>query len=149
MHPEQKSFYERVGGRAALEKVHKLFYTRAFSHPWLGQYFYAHVQEVLELQQTQFMSYLMGGPNEFAGFPPKKAHAHMNIPEELFLIRQRLLSEAIQEAGLSDELREEWLALDARMKFAIVKKDVSECSSQETGKAIVDFPNPARRQAKN
>ncbi|MDH3327283.1 MAG: group 1 truncated hemoglobin, partial [Gammaproteobacteria bacterium] len=74
-----KTLYERLGGVETLEKVHKIFYDKAYKHPWLRLYFTDKLQQVLEEQQTDFMTQLMGGPKKYGGKTPKMAHQHMNI----------------------------------------------------------------------
>jgi hemoglobin len=137
-----KTLFDRIGGFDTLEKVHKIFYDKAFSHPWLKQYFTERPQSFLENQQTDFMGQLMGGPKRYAGKNPKMAHQHINITEDLFRLRQFMLNEAIIEYGLADELRKEWMRADASIKMAIIKKSVDECSTSRPTQEILDFPKP-------
>ncbi|HFE37452.1 MAG TPA: group 1 truncated hemoglobin [Gammaproteobacteria bacterium] len=138
-----KTLFDRVGGFKTLEKVHKIFYDKAYEHVWLKHYFADKPQEVLEQQQTDFMAQLMGGPKRYAGKTPKMAHQHINITEELFKLRQDMLSESLAEAGLSDELRKEWLKADATLKLAVTKKSINECTGSYAAQKILDFPKPA------
>ena len=138
-----KTLFDRLGGKPTLEKVHKIFYDKCYAHPWLGKYFTHKPQEVLETQQTDFMQNLMGGPNLYAGKTPKNAHQHINISAELFTLRQQVLSESIKEAGISDELREQWLAADGKLQKALVKSSVKECVRAYEMQDILDFKKPA------
>ncbi len=138
-----KTLFKRLGGKATLERVHKTFYDLAYAHPWLRKYFTDKPQEVLEQQQTDFMSYLMGGPNLYTGKTPKMAHQHMVITDELFEVRRQLLSEAIKQEGISDDLREEWLAADSALKRSISKKTAGDCQRAYATQEILDFKNPA------
>lgn len=134
------SLFDRLGGKPTFIRVHKIFYDKAFAHPWLGKYMEGHDQDLLENQQTDFMVQLMGGPKIYAGKTPKTAHRHMMITEELFDLRSRLLSESIQEAGISDDLRDQWLAVDSRLKQSLVKQSEAECSRRYFDEPIVNFP---------
>ena len=134
-----KTLYERLGGKATYEKVHKIFYDKAYAHPWLSKYFTDKPQEVLESQQTDFMIQLMGGPKAYGGKAPKFAHQHMMISEELFELRAQMLSDSIKEAGIADNLREEWLAADATFKRALVKNSVADCSQSYPNQVILNF----------
>ena len=140
-----KTLYDRLGGKATLERVHKTFYDMAFAHPWLRKYFTDKPQLALEEQQTDFMSYLIGGPNRYTGKTPKMAHQHMVITEELFEVRRQLLSDAIKKEKISDKLREEWLAADSTLKRALVKKSAADCQRAYANQEILDFKNPAQR----
>ncbi|MFC1747624.1 group 1 truncated hemoglobin [Pseudomonadota bacterium] len=137
-----KTLFKRLGGKPTLERVHKIFYDAVYAHPWLKQYFTDKPQLGLEEQQTAFMGYLMGGPNLYVGKTPKVAHQHMVISEELFELRSQLLSDAIKEAGISDALREEWLAADAALKKSISKTAASDCVRAYPTQEILDFPKP-------
>jgi len=139
-----KTLFERIGGIKTLEKVHKCFYDKAYADPWLKLYFTDKPQQVLEEQQTTFMAQLTGGPKIYGGKSPKMAHQHMNITEELFLLRQSLLSQSIQEMGISDDLRQEWLNADAALKNSIVKKSKEECRTAYATQPILDFANPKK-----
>ena len=138
-----KTLFDRLGGIKTLEQVHKKFYDKAFAHDWLRLYFTDKPQIVLEEQQTDFMMQLMGGPKLYGGKTPKMAHQHMNISDELFELRQKMLSETIKEAGISDELRQEWLIADASLKNAIVKKSKEDCRTAYAAQEILDFKNPS------
>ena len=134
-----KTLYDRLGGKHAFIKVHKIFYDKAYAHPWLSKYFTDKPQEILESQQTDFMVQLMGGPKAYAGKTPKSAHQHMMISEELFELRSQLLSESIKEAGIHDKLRAEWLAADATLKRALVKSSEKECTQSYPNQPILNF----------
>lgn len=138
-----KTLFKRLGGKPTLERVHKTFYDLAYTHPWLGKYFTDKPQLALEEQQTDFMSYLMGGPNLYTGKTPKMAHQHMVITDELFELRRQLLSKAIKKDGISDELREEWLAADSALKRSISKKTAADCQRSYANQEILDFKKPA------
>jgi len=138
-----KSLFDRLGGISTLKKVHKTFYDKAYQHPWLKLYFTDKPQQVLEEQQTAFMTQLTGGPRMYSGKTPKMAHQHMNISDELFELRQQMLSESIQKHNISDDLREEWLRVDDALKKAIVKKSIDECKTSYATQEVLDFHNPA------
>lgn len=138
-----KTLFDRIGGFDTLRKVHKIFYDELFQHPWIRPYFTDKPQEVLENQQTDFMAQLMGGPRCYGGKTPKMAHQHMHIVEEMFDIRNDVLSDAIKKAGIADDLREEWLAADRSLKQAVVKKSKEDCRTAYAAQEILDFPKPA------
>ena len=137
-----KSLFDRVGGLKTLEKVHKDFYDKAYAHPWLSQYFTDKPQQILEDQQTAFMAQLIGGPKAYGGKTPKMAHQHMYITEELFALRRSLLSEAISENHISDEVREEWLTADSALKNSIIKKSPEDCKRAYNTQEILNFAKP-------
>ena len=139
-----QSLFERLGGFKTLEKVHKVFYDKIYAHSWMKQYFAGKPQDILESQQTKFMTSIMGGPNAYAGKRPKYAHQHMYITEELFLLRQKMLSESIKECGVSDALKTEWINADNALKRSVVKKSYDDCELNNVHQEIMDFPNSGR-----
>ncbi len=134
-----KTLYDRLGGKPTYVKVHKIFYDKAYAHSWLSRYFTDKPQELLENQQTDFMIQLMGGPKCYSGKSPKSAHQHILITGELFELRAQMLSESITEAGISDELRDEWLAADATFQRALVKTSEEECARAYPTQPILNF----------
>ena len=140
-----KTLFNRLGGKPTLERVHKTFYDLAYAHDWLRPYFTDKPQEILEQQQTDFMSGLMGGPKSYAGKTPKMAHQHMVISEELFEARKQLLSDALKQEGISDALSAEWLAVDSTLKRALLKNSAADCRQAYPNQEILDFKNPSER----
>jgi len=137
-----KTLFNRIGGLTTLQKVHKIFYDKVYSHEWLKLYFTDKPQTLLEDQQTDFMAQLIGGPKKYAGKTPKMAHQHIHITDDLFELRQQILDQSLREYGLADGLRKEWLMADAALKKAITKKSVDECKQSYPTQAILDFPKP-------
>ena len=141
------NLFELIGGRPTLDKVHKIFYDKIYKHPWIGQYFHGIQQEIIEVQQSDFMSQAMGGPAMYLGKLPIPAHRHMFISEELFELRTQFLKEAFLEAGVSEQNQQHWLKIDQAFKKGIVKKSVSECSLRFNTDDIINVPNPIKNSA--
>ena len=137
-----QSLFERLGGQETYDKVHKIFYDKAYAHPWLSKFFTDKPQEHLENQQTDFMMQLMGGPKRYAGKSPKDAHKHIFITDELYELRAQLLAESIQEAGISNELKQEWIKADATFQRALVKNSADECVRAYPTQPILNFTRP-------
>ncbi len=136
------TLFDRLGGFDIMSKVHKIFYDKLFVHPWLKQFFVEHPQDIFETQQTNFMAGLMGGPKIYAGKTPKMAHQNILITDELFDARSDILSQAIKEAGVADDVRKEWLEADRTLKRALVKSSISECRTMFNGQRIYNISKP-------
>ena len=115
------SLFDAVGGMPTLEKVYRIFYDKIYSHPWIGQFFAGHSQESIEKRQVSFMAEKMGANVEYMGKGMEIAHEAMYITGELFSLRQSLLEASLQEAGVSEELRERWMRIDGAFRKKIVK----------------------------
>lgn len=137
-----ENFFEQIGGRPCLERVHKILYTKLHEHPWLKGFFAHTNREVVESQQTDFWTGLMGGPPVYGGRSPRDAHVHMFMPAEVFAIRHKLLEAALIEAGVAPDLRDRWLALDAGFERAIVNQSPDECHGRYRTEMVIIVPKP-------
>ena len=136
------TFLDELGGVPTVDKVHNLLYDKLLSHPWLKGFFVNFERWHLIEQQTEFMSDLFGRPPMYAGRAPMRAHQHIFITEEIFMLRHEMLFKSLDEANISAEHKEPWLKLDLGMKAAIVKQSVDECEPlYKTGDLIV-VPKP-------
>jgi truncated hemoglobin YjbI len=136
------NFFEQVGGRSCIERVHSILYTKLFKHPWLKGFFTHTKREVVESQQTDFWTGLMGGPAVYGGRSPRDAHVHMFMPAEVFAIRHKLLGDSLIEAGVAPDLRKKWMALDAGFERAIVNKSPDECHGRYRTEEVIIVPKP-------
>ena len=136
-----KERFEQMGGRDMLVRVNKSFYDKMYAHPWLSKYFEHVEQEYIEMQQTNFMQATLGGDNIYGGKTPVFAHTRIKITEELFVEREKLLKEALEEVGASQPLVNAWLNLDVKFKPAIIKKSEQMEKSSPFG-PLMDFPKP-------
>ncbi len=137
------NFFEQIGGYPCLRRVHNILYTKLFAHPWLKGFFVRSKRDVVESQQTDFWASLMGGPSVYGGRSPRDAHVHMFLPAEVFAIRHQLLGQALVEAGVAPQLREIWLALDAKFERAIVNQSPDECHGRYRSEEVIIVPRPA------
>jgi hemoglobin len=137
-------FLDQVGGKACVERVHKILYEKLLSHPWLKGFFVGLERWHLEEQQTDFMIDMFGNsPQCYQGRFPMNAHQHLFITEEVFMVRHGLLAEAITEAEVSGDHKARWLEYDMSMKDAVVKKTVDECEGRYRSEKVIVVPKPA------
>ncbi len=136
------SLFDELGGTSCLERVHRIFYDKLLSHPWLKDFFKGVPRAHLESQQNSFMAGAFGGPRRYGGRPIDTAHVHMFITEEVFQLRHELLDQALKEAGVRPDLRERWLDYNMKTKKALVKKSVSECHGRYRTEPIIVVENP-------
>lgn len=137
-----RTLFERVGGRATLERVHRLLYNRIYVDRDMGPFFADVPRERQEKQLTDFMSGAMGGPMPYVGSHPREAHRHMLITADLFDRRHRFLTEALAEAGVASPARDEWLRIDGAFKRILVKARVEDCTPRYTGGPILTSKGP-------
>ncbi len=134
--------FDRIGGRASLIAINKVFYDKVYKHAWLKLYFQAIPQQHIEDQQVDFMQKVLGGENQYVGKAPPIAHSHMFIPDELFDVRKKLLIESFAETKTHPELIDKWLNLDESFRRVLVKKSPAECKARFTTDPILNFDEP-------
>ncbi|HXH71747.1 MAG TPA: group 1 truncated hemoglobin [Mariprofundaceae bacterium] len=143
----RQSLFDAVGGLPTLEKVHRIFYDKIYAHPWIGQFFKGHDQRAIELRQTQFMGEKFGGPVKYPGMELELAHRRMYITPELFSLRQKLLRESLEEAGVAPELVGRWLRIDAAFRKDIVNESLEDFETIDLKyERPLVIPNPADTQ---
>lgn len=142
----KQTLYQAVGGLPTLQKVHKIFYDRIYAHDWLKQFFSGHEQKAIEDRQTSFMAEKMGGPDPYPGKDIKMVHEAMYITQELFELRQALLAESLQEAGVDEESRERWLRIDGAFMQQIVKDSIESMYNNDWKyKKPIIIPKPSEK----
>lgn len=134
--------FNRIGGRASLIIINKVFYDKVYKHPWLKQYFIKIAQQHIEDQQVDFMQKVLGGENLYVGKAPPIAHKHMFIPDELFDVRKQLLIDTFKETNTHPEMAKKWLNLDESFRRILVKKSLDECQPRFTTDPILNFDKP-------
>jgi truncated hemoglobin YjbI len=139
---QDQTLFAALGGRATLERVHKVFYDKLYADPWLSQFFVGVPRDHIENQQTEFMMQSMGGPEQYMGSMPPQAHRHMFITDEAFERRHGMLDAAIRECGVPDTLRLRWLKIDHAFKGKLVKASLDECQGRYRTEPILVARKP-------
>lgn len=138
----EDNLFDKLGGRATLERVHKVFYDKVFEHPWMKSFFAGVNRDAIEKQQTDFMTSNMGGGKIYCGGLPKPVHKHMFITTELYDLRQKMLIEAMNECGIDGELAARWIKIDDAFRGSLVKDGIDECEKRFATDELLAFPKP-------
>jgi hemoglobin len=78
------SLFEQLGGAASIEAVVEDFYGRVLADETLRPVFAGIDLDNLRRHQTRFMSYALGGPNQYTGRSMRLAHAGLGITAAQF-----------------------------------------------------------------
>lgn len=113
-----------------VQAINKKFYDLIYADPWLKTMFEVVAQEVIEVQQTDFMVGALGGPIRYCGRSPKDAHPHLYVTEEIWQRREAHLISAFEALNVDPNFSERWLKIDKAFKKAIVKNSVDECTKR-------------------
>ena len=139
---QESPYFIKLGGRATIERVHKIFYDKVYAHPWLKQFFVASPREHQENQQTDFMISILGGPPAYSGRIPRDAHTHLFITDEIFDLRHTMLTEALKEARVPDDVAAPWLRKDEGFRSALVKQSIDDCKGRYRSEKIIAPDRP-------
>lgn len=78
------SLYVRLGGADAIAAVVDAFYARVLADELLSPLFAGKDMAQQRTHQTRFMSYALGGPNQYKGRSMQRAHAGLGITPTQF-----------------------------------------------------------------
>lgn len=73
------TIYEKVGGEPAIAKVVDYFYDLVLADPTVSHFFEHTDMEKQRMHQTKFISFALGGPNQYTGGSMAKAHEGMHL----------------------------------------------------------------------
>lgn len=117
-----QSLYEKLGGEEAIGKVVDYFYKNVLADESVSHFFENTDMEKQRRHQTKFLSFALGGPNQYSGNSMAKAHTGMNIQPEHFQSIANHLRDALQHFNVKDEDINEALAHVASLKDDIIGK---------------------------
>ncbi|WP_394231377.1 group 1 truncated hemoglobin [Niallia oryzisoli] len=115
-----ESLYEKVGGEAAIEKVVDYFYNELVLKDETVNHFFENTDmEKQRRHQSKFISFALGGPNQYSGKSMAKAHEGMNLQPEHFQAIANHLHDALAHFGVEES------DIDAALtKVATLKDDI-------------------------
>jgi len=125
--PQQKSLYQRLGGKPAITAVVDEFVSRVAADNRINHYFSADVADPARL--VTFKMNLInqicqgtGGPCTYMGKDMKTAHAGMGITDADFTALVQDLTGALDKFNVGDKEKNDLLAILGSMKPDIVSK---------------------------
>lgn len=118
------TIFERNGGFAVIRKVVSAFYDRVLASPDLGRHFVDVDMRGLINHQTQFISFVMGGPGtSYTDDALLRVHAPLHISAAEFEEMRMLLRETLEDHGFSDEdVQSVDAAVDARRSAVVADR---------------------------
>ena len=98
------SDYDQIGGAPAVRVVVDRFYELLLGDDRLASYFDGIDLARLKRHQVLLISQVLGGPASYDGRELSQAHAGMGISREDFALVVSYLVQALQEAGVPDDI---------------------------------------------
>ena len=97
------TLYEKYGGEETIAKVVDYFYDLVLKDDTVN-HFFAHTDMVKQrAHQTKFISYALGGPNQYTGGSMSKVHKGMNLQPAHYDAIVSHLQAALQHYGVNEE----------------------------------------------
>lgn len=119
----EQTLYEKVGGEAAISKVVDYFYNELVLKDESVNQFFEHTDmEKQRSHQTKFISFALGGPNQYTGQSMAKVHQGMNLQPEHFQAIVTHLHDALAHFGVSEADIDQALSKVATLKDDIIYK---------------------------
>jgi hemoglobin len=99
----EQNLYEKVGGEEAIEKVVDYFYSElVLKDETVNHFFKETDMEKQRKHQSKFISFALGGPNQYSGQSMAKAHQGMNLQPEHFNAIVKHLHDALAHFGVNE-----------------------------------------------
>lgn len=117
-----ETLYERLGGRDAISKVVDVFYDKVLADESVNHFFKETDMEKQRRHQSLFISWALGGPNQYSGKSMELAHKGMNLDESHFGAIANHLAESLREFNVSEQDINEVLEKLSSMKNDILYK---------------------------
>lgn len=98
-----QTLYEKFGGETGIGKLVDDFYERVLADDTVNHFFDKTDMKKQRLHQAHFLSFALGGPNQYTGRSMAKAHEGMNLQTEHYNAIVRHLGDALTAAGAGKE----------------------------------------------
>ena len=150
--PKPKSLFERLGGKAAIEKVTDDFLAIVKDDKRINKFFAATVKDKKKLEALRnsvvdFMCKATGGDCEYKGKDMKEAHKNMKIKDADFDAFVEDLTKALDKNSVGQTEKDELLGALGGMKADIVTVAAKPAAST-TAKAAASGTTAAPKSSK-
>jgi hemoglobin len=101
---DKKTVYEQIGGAPAVEAAVEVFYKKVLGDPELMGFFQETNMTFQKQHQRDFITFLTGGSDKYAGKDMRAAHKHLHLTDEHFDAIKTYLGETLLELGVDKNL---------------------------------------------
>ncbi|HKJ22303.1 MAG TPA: group 1 truncated hemoglobin [Gammaproteobacteria bacterium] len=109
-----KTLYERIGGEAAVNAAIDIFYRKVLADDRISSYFEDVDMDRQAAKQKAFLTFALGGPNQYSGRDMRAGHAHLvqrGLSDAHFDAVMEDLAATLQELNVPPELIAEAAAI--------------------------------------
>ncbi|HZG58924.1 MAG TPA: group 1 truncated hemoglobin [Anoxybacillus sp.] len=98
----KQTLYKKLGGEETIAKIVDYFYDLVLADDTVNHFFKNTDMEKQRQHQAKFISYALGGPNQYTGRSMAKAHEGMNIQPVHFDVIVKYLHDALAHFDVSE-----------------------------------------------
>ena len=122
----EPTLYDKIGGKDSIQKAVNLFYKKVLMDGRISHFFDNTDMRRLYAHQSQFLSFALGGPNEYQGRDIREAHKNLvekhGLEERHFdIVAEHLLATLI-DLGITEETRNEIMSIVGSTKDAVLNR---------------------------
>lgn len=121
--PPDMVMWEALKEGKVMQEVLQDFYGRVYKDELLAPYFHGITMQRSIEKVYSFFQQVITGQKCYFGDRPRNAHHWMVISEETYQYREKLMTECLRRAGLSEEMVSRWIAIENYYKHMIVKTE--------------------------
>ena len=102
-----ESVYDRIGGEAAVNAAVDVFYRKVLADDRISRFFEGVDMERQHAKQKAFLTFALGGPNNYTGKDMREGHAHLvekGLNDSHFDAVMEHLGATLTELGVPGEL---------------------------------------------
>lgn len=118
----ERSLYQRLGGKAALDAVVEAFYVKVLADARIKHHFEDINMDKQRRKQKAFLAAAFGGPTPWTGKDMRKAHADLKLTEGDFNAVAENLVATLKDFKVKQELIDEVVAIALSVKDAVLNK---------------------------
>lgn len=100
---KKTTLYDALGGKEAVQQIVTNFYQRVLADETVNGFFADTDMEKQKKHQTNFISFALGGPNQYTGKSMSKAHEGMNLQPIHFDAIAKHLHDSLTDFNVSAE----------------------------------------------
>lgn len=116
------TLYDKLGGEETIGKVVDYFYDLVLADETVNHFFANTDMDKQRKHQTKFISFALGGPNQYTGQSMAKVHAGMNLQPVHFDAIVKHLHDALEHFGVNEADINQALSTVATLKDDLLYK---------------------------
>jgi hemoglobin len=132
--PAARPLFDELGGEPVLRRIIDRFVERLFGDLMIGFFFQRADRARIQEKEYEFAAAHLGAPVAYTGRPLEAAHRPHRIFDGQFQRRLTILRETLEEFGVSERVREHFLAHTLSLRERIVVGPCEASLPDETEK---------------